>query len=341
MPAGTCSKPRAPTPSDDDTSSSPPRPPPKGKAKGKARAAPAHRAPTVQSSTAKQRGKGTSAPLVSKTPTPPINEGQPLTPQELDTLRTLSKRKRNGMQHSQLDADQAIQALNDQLLEEEDDENIQDETPPVKQTKAHTTQLVDDEEARLLMQFIAAPGQEAQDPDEDDLDGCLVDGGNESPNEDDGCLDAEDEDDGDDMEGLDIPLEKVFSSGIGNGMDIENAKEEPRRSHRTRVAAKNISERRGTKVTEGIFTPRTRRLAVASKQATRVSIAMDNPFPLLTSEKMREEFMWDIIKSVSAGNTLFSKTLQRISGDEDIKALLTTFAWYGKGQIFNTLIGKA
>ncbi|KAF9455442.1 hypothetical protein BDZ94DRAFT_1316230 [Collybia nuda] len=218
MPAGTHSKPRAPTPSDDDASSSPPRPPPKGKAKGKARAAPAHRAPMVQSSTAKQRGKGTSAPSVSKTPTPPINEGQPLTPQELDTLRTLSKRKRNGMRHSQLDADQAIQALNDRLLEEEDDENIRDETPPAKRTKAHTTQLVDDEEARLLMQFIAAPGQDAQDPDEDDLDGRLVDGGNESPNEDDGCLDAEDEDDGDDMEGLDIPLERVFSSGIGNGV---------------------------------------------------------------------------------------------------------------------------
>ncbi|KAF9456282.1 hypothetical protein BDZ94DRAFT_1350304 [Collybia nuda] len=45
---------------------------------------------------------------------------------------------------------------------------------------------------------------------------------------------------------------------------------------------------------------------------------------------MCEEFMWDIIKSVSAGNALFSKTLQRISGDEDIKVLLTTFAWYGK-----------
>ncbi|KAF9455853.1 hypothetical protein BDZ94DRAFT_1241958 [Collybia nuda] len=56
---------------------------------------------------------------------------------------------------------------------------------------------------------------------------------------------------------------------------------------------------------------------------------MDNPFPLLTSEKMHKEFMWDIIKSVGAGNTLFFKTLQRIS------------AWYGKGQIFNTLIGKA
>ncbi|KAF9455748.1 hypothetical protein BDZ94DRAFT_1242034 [Collybia nuda] len=142
------------------------------------------------------------------------------------------------------------------------------------------------------MQFIAAPGQEAQDSDQDDQDGDLANDGNESPNESIECFDGEEEDDNVNMDALDIPLEK---------MDIEDAEEELPRSHRARVAARNTSERRGTKVTEGSFTPRTRQLVVASKQATHVSIAMDNPFPLLTSEKMHKEFMWEIIKSAWYG----------------------------------------
>lgn len=85
---------------------------------------------------------------------------------------------------------------------------------------------------------------------------------------------------------------------------------------------------KSAKVTESDFTPRTRRLAVASKSHVRTTIIYHSfgPFPP-TNKLGRLEFLWNTIKETSTNSKdeTIKKAFRRVKADEKIKKNLITF----------------
>ena len=84
-----------------------------------------------------------------------------------------------------------------------------------------------------------------------------------------------------------------------------------------------------SKVTEGHFTPRMRRLAIASKTHVRTSIVYhpNGPFNLANTHLGKIDFLWRTIKETAQNSkdTTIKEALKRASKDEKIKKSLVTF----------------
>lgn len=91
-----------------------------------------------------------------------------------------------------------------------------------------------------------------------------------------------------------------------------------------RQATKGEKEKKSSKITESCFTPRTQRLAIASKHAVRTSISIDKPFPML-GEDSRDDFIWKIIKDLGKTKDAYENTLARVLLDDNVQNQLATF----------------
>ena len=80
----------------------------------------------------------------------------------------------------------------------------------------------------------------------------------------------------------------------------------------------------GNKVKEEIFSPRTRRLAIASKNYMRELTAVQDPFPLKNDDD-REEYIWKIIQDVAKLKDEYQATFEDASNDSQIQMNLITF----------------
>ena len=84
----------------------------------------------------------------------------------------------------------------------------------------------------------------------------------------------------------------------------------------------------GSKITEGDFSPKTRRLAIASKAYVRTTIiyGKQGPFPP-TGRHGRLDFAWNTIQSASRANggLIIKDALTRATADEEKKKKLVTF----------------
>jgi len=80
----------------------------------------------------------------------------------------------------------------------------------------------------------------------------------------------------------------------------------------------------GNKVKEENFSPRTRRLAIASKNYLRELTAVQNPFPMENDED-REEFIWRLIQDTAQLKAGYQDALKAVSNDSQIQMDLITF----------------
>lgn len=101
----------------------------------------------------------------------------------------------------------------------------------------------------------------------------------------------------------------------------KDAKVKTERTKENRLEGKRGS---GNKVKEENFSPRTRRLAIASKNYIRELTAVQNPFPLENDED-REEFVWKTIMDVAKQKDGYQGALEDASKDSQIQMNLVTF----------------
>jgi hypothetical protein len=84
----------------------------------------------------------------------------------------------------------------------------------------------------------------------------------------------------------------------------------------------------GSKVKESDFSPKTRRLAIASKANVRMTTLYnpEGPFPP-TSRLLRMDFAWSTIKETSknSGDDIIQDALSRAANDEGTKKQLMQF----------------
>lgn len=80
----------------------------------------------------------------------------------------------------------------------------------------------------------------------------------------------------------------------------------------------------GNKVKEENFSPRTRCLAITSKNFMCELTAVQNPFPLENDED-REEYVWKIIQDVGKLKDGYQGALEDASKDSQIQMNLVTF----------------
>lgn len=80
----------------------------------------------------------------------------------------------------------------------------------------------------------------------------------------------------------------------------------------------------GSKVKEEDFSPRTRRLAISSKNYMREITAVQNPFPL-DNDDDREEYIWKIVQEVAKLKDGYQDALEEASSDSQVQMNLVTF----------------
>jgi hypothetical protein len=80
----------------------------------------------------------------------------------------------------------------------------------------------------------------------------------------------------------------------------------------------------GNKVKEEHFSPRTRRLAITSKNYMRELTAVQNPFPLENDDD-REDYIWKVIQDVAKLKDGYQGALEDASNDSQVQMNLVTF----------------
>ncbi|KAJ3730705.1 hypothetical protein C8R42DRAFT_715367 [Lentinula raphanica] len=94
-------------------------------------------------------------------------------------------------------------------------------------------------------------------------------------------------------------------------------------------------KRKVYKVTSNMFTPRTRKLAVAGKRNARRVSTIEDAFP---SDK--HAFFLDVARQTAAEESLVD-VFESIKEDTDVQKLLTSFMGYARGGMFTSLAKKA
>jgi hypothetical protein len=79
-----------------------------------------------------------------------------------------------------------------------------------------------------------------------------------------------------------------------------------------------------TKVKEDDFSPRTRRLAIASKNYLRELTAIKSPFPL-EDEADREEYVWSLIQETAQNKPIYQPALDMAMKDTNTQMRLVAF----------------
>lgn len=94
------------------------------------------------------------------------------------------------------------------------------------------------------------------------------------------------------------------------------------------IASSGSKTIKSSKVTESDFTPRTRRLAVASKSHVRTTTIYNESGPFPPANRIgRLEFAWNTIKETSrdSQDPIITQAFQRAKPDERMKKNLITF----------------
>lgn len=82
--------------------------------------------------------------------------------------------------------------------------------------------------------------------------------------------------------------------------------------HRIKRSKKS---RKGNKVIEDDFSPRSLRLAVKAKTFLRKSIAIDNPFPKTVPVEAKDRFVWSILQEAAEGNETLEQVLHETNSE--------------------------
>ncbi|KDR70585.1 hypothetical protein GALMADRAFT_144489 [Galerina marginata CBS 339.88] len=312
----------------------------------------------------KDKTKNKSATSTRRAPTSATHSEKPLSPAEAQLLQELVERSKQSEKTAREEAIAQIRKRNADELDQDTSDSDSDtdgksqalklKSSSRKRSRLVTDPKLDKDELDLANSLGPAIGSrsdtrgpshgndaQAEDdadelgPDIEEEDGLQR---NSEEEEEDNSQDIDEgEEDG---SGADVEGNDVFTNGIITRAVTPSQKRSKRQKG---SSSKSGSERSSSKVCQTDFTPRTKELALRSKNFFRERAAFGDAF-LPKGPEERATFHLNLIKQAAATDPTgkLTKALRRATKPDNAKVLedLVTFGGYGRGGLTNTLASK-